>query len=68
MKEKGLTKKEWREWEKKVKDNPPAEYEQSEKYKDYASKGIFERKGEKTFLSKVEERKRLYQSQRGKRK
>uniref|UniRef100_A0A6H1ZLA7 Uncharacterized protein n=1 Tax=viral metagenome TaxID=1070528 RepID=A0A6H1ZLA7_9ZZZZ len=36
MKEKGLTKKEWKEWEKKVKDNPPAEYEQSEKYKDYA--------------------------------
>jgi len=28
--------------------------------------GIFNRKGEKTFLSKVEERKRLYQSQRGK--
>ena len=35
MKENGLTKKEWREWEKKVKDNPPKEYEQSEKYKDY---------------------------------
>ena len=35
MKENGLAKKEWREWEKKVKDNPQKEYEQSEKYKDY---------------------------------